>query len=485
MALPTLGTSSPLADSAKDLKDQLAEVSKQMEKVSGKDAEDLINQLKEIGKQADAQGPKLKKLFATDPNAAKALRTQFQGVIDKAVEMAAKVKEKSEEAAQQARIAGTKRAGQAVGMAGQAARGGGISGSQVGEMAGAAFGPEGAAVGEVIGKVADEIKAATDAIWNFAAASVQASNPGVWDRYQRAVQNMGAVFGRAFAPLVEEATHLTDQLNGALSEIAPVIGDIVQSLVSDFKPVMEAVVELAQDAAKAFKYMWAFFGPVVKDIAASIGAVVAAVGEAYAEVWSAFIDLAAQINSAFTGILPTIQDVMKDIAAAIVVAVKAAGQLLDILLVLGRQFAQGGKFDIGAAVKEAAERRKQLADAAKDAAGNRTLAARPAEFSAIEDIGRKVQQAAASTGSGAQGKDQGENIADIADRANAIAGFFGDLVGKVSVMAAKVDYIAERLANGIEHPATEGKKAIGQAIYDVGGKNVGDFFAGIGHLFGA
>jgi hypothetical protein len=419
-------------DKADALKKKLAEVSKAMETMGKDDAPALVDQLKKIAAAADAAGPTLKKLFTMDPQAARSLREQFQSVIDKAAEMAGKVRDKSADAGAAANKDTSRRTAQAakaVAGSGQIASGaiqGAEVGGAIGELAGPEMVPVGAAIGAAMGAATAAIKQATEAFGDFVESSVQASNPGLWERYQRSIEDLGAVFGTAFAPIIEWATERTDELNGVLSGIAPVVADIVASVVGSFKPAFESLLPIFEQLAEGVKGIWADFGPQFKTI-------------------------------------------MEVVAASIIAAVKAAQLLINTLAALGRQLASGQGLDIGKAFGDAQAVQTVLDAKGKGAKDDKTFAARPAEFDSIEGIGQKTWQAAASAGASSGGMES-----DIANIATTVSTFASALqTAAVALMTTYVIPIAtnvQNLADHFLHPLeATAKDAMDKAKASLGG----------------
>ena len=392
--LPARTAQEDLADQTKDLNKQLDLARASMAGMSAADLPAILQQLAKVAQAADKAGPALEGLFKLNPAAARSLKEQFQSVIDKAAEMG----EAARDSADKANAAGKHKAARFI-----QGGGGGVSGAvnSVGGLAG----PEGEIVAATINAVASAIQGAADALKGFVESSVEAANPGVWERYQRSVEDSGAVFGQAFTPIIELATQLTDQLNGALSEIAPVVGDIAGSIASDLGPVIEAVLPLIQEWIEGFKAIW-------QDIA------------------------------------PSFKDAMRSMAAVIVILVKNVQILINAL----GQMAKG--LSIHDAFAKAAQMQKELEDKAKGLAGQKTFAARPASFGEIEDIGKQAQLAAASAGTGAK---------PVEDSAAEIATIAGTIQGKLNEWGEKLAKIADgvaTIAGAIHNPVGAAKDAI-------------------------
>lgn len=425
MALPNLGPSTAqeeLSDKAKELGRELAEVSKQMAKMSAADAPALEGSLRKIAERADKIGPILAKLFVLDPKGARGLKEQFQSIIDSASEMAGKVQEKAREATQAAAKADRDQHDKTLRGAARGIRNlptGGVGGAAVGALALA--GPEGEVAAAAFSAVTQAISQATDALSDYATTAVKAANPGVWDRYERSLQDLSSVFGQAFTPVVQAATEYADKLNGVLTEIAPILSEIVGELVSDFKPIMEAVFSLAESIASAMKDAWG-------------------------------------------GMKDGFKSAMQEIAGTIVGIIKLVQELITILAVMNEQEKKTGHSDVATAAAEAKRRIAEADKAAKDSGGNKTFAARPAEFSNVEDIGKKVALAAASAG-GKQNSVE-DNTQTIADAAAEFVKKWDDLVQDASTCASAIGPIATAL-NTLANIGVGGSKSTGSDIADV------------------
>jgi hypothetical protein len=376
MALPNLPPTNvweEQSDAAKKLAKETADVGRAMANMGKNDAPLLVAQLQKIAQNADKAGPILSKLFKMDPQAARSLRSQFQSIIDGAAEMAAKVQQKAQEAEAAAAKASKDKHDSTLRGAARGIRNlptGGVGGAAVGALALA--GPEGEVAAAAFSAITQAISQATDAVSQYAAAAVQAANPGVWDRYERSVQDLSSVFGQAFTPAVQLATEYTDKLNGVLTEIAPILSEIVQELTNDFRPVLEATVSLGETLAEAFKSAWAENGEGFKSF-------------------------------------------LRELAEEMATVIKIAQRFITVLGILDEQQRKTGKTDIVSASAEATRRIAEADKAAKEAANKKTFAARPAEFTGIEDIGKKVALAAASAGEkGSSVEDPGQTIADAA-----------------------------------------------------------------------
>lgn len=419
MALPDLPARTAkedLSDQAKELNKQLEAARKAMEGMSGKDLPAILEQLANVAKAADKAGPALSGLFKLDPSGARSLRDQFQSVIDKAAEMGQAAKDAAEQAARAAEKAAAKQAKEDEKDRGDNLRGvargirnlpsGGIAGLAGGALA--AAGPEGEVAAAAFSAATQAIQGAIAAMQGFVESEVAAANPGIWERYQRSVQDIGAVFGQALSPIIEYATQLTDQLNGALSEIAPIVGDIAGEMVSDLKPVIEAFLPILVELFQGFKMIWEQVGPSFKEV-------------------------------------------MREIAAAIIVTVKAVKSLIDILILMNKGLTFGEAAKVAADLQKAAEQK------AKGLAGEKTFAARPAEFGNIEDIASKAQVAAASAGTGA--KPVEDSAADIAEKVAAMSAVLAQWGAQFTRMLADLD----RIANAIHDPVGAAKDAIANA----------------------
>jgi hypothetical protein len=417
MALPNLPPATAqeeLSDKAKALAAELAAVAKQMERMAASDAPALDGALRAIASRADGIGPILSKLFVLDPKGARGLKSQFQSIIDSAVEMAAKVKEKAESASQAARVAAEKTAQKQDANAKEqhdstlrgAARGirnlpsGGVGGAAAGALALA--GPEGEVAAAAFSAVTQAVQNATDALSGFVTSSVQASNPALMERYSRAVEDLSAVFGQALSPVMETATEFTNEFNGILSEIAPIIGDIASEISSDFKPIMAALMELFQSLADIMKDIWGEAGSGFKTFA-------------------------------------------EEVAAGTTLMIKAVEYLIILMEQLGKQLASGAQtLDFGKAGKDASDAMGKAAKESKEHKKEKTFAARPASFESLEGLAQKAQVAAASAGTGgpATMEDNTAKIAEMMDKASQVLGRVMDYLGKIPEIANSVNLLA-------------------------------------------
>ena len=482
---PSPGEAGALSDAAKDLRRQLDAVAEAMGRMKAEDADGLEAELKKIAEAAEKTGPELAKLFQVDPAAARRLRDQMQAVVDQAGKMGRAVRQKADdmrqakaesakkEAADQAAKADKdaradkQKAAQNIGKAAQLATGGaGNSPTHgLGALAGGAIGGAidpaggevvGAAIGAAFDQAATAIQNATDALSGFIASSVQAANPGVWERYQRSVQDFGAIFGNALAPLIEMMRDWTDKLNGVLSSIAPIIADAVQEIVADLAPVINAVIEFAQTLAQSFRDMAKVFGPIfsvaVKFAAQAMELFLAACDA----VMDVLNDLFATMDAAGDG-GATWTSVWQKIGEAIQVVTKVVKDLIYVMAELAKQFAKTGTMDVPKAVKDAAANQKKKEDAAKNAAQGKTFAARPAEFAGIEDIGKQTQLAFASQGTGPTAKPPDDNIADIAA---AVAGLESFFLSWAAGVGRDISVIAEHIRNPVGSAVKDATDAV-------------------------
>ena len=316
----------------------------------------------------------------------------------------------------------------------------------------------GAAIGAAFDQAATAIQNATDALSGFIASSVQAANPGVWERYQRSVQDFGAIFGNALAPAHRNDAGLDRQTQrrpllhrpdhrrrGSRRRSSPTCRPSSMPSSSSRKTMAQSFRDMAKVFGPIFSVAVKFAAQAMELFLAACDAVMDVLNHLFATM-----DAAGDGGATWTS-------VWQKIGEAIQVVTKVVKDLIYVMAELAKQFAKTGTMDVPKAVKDAAANQKKKEDAAKNAAQGKTFAARPAEFAGIEDIGKQTQLAFASQGTGPTAKPPDDNIADIAA---AVAGLESFFLSWAAGVGRDISVIAEHIRNPVGSAVKDATDAV-------------------------
>ena len=223
-----------------------------------------------------------------------------------------------------------------------------------GQIAGAGGAPLAAALGPTVAGFTalnvtiGQTSAEFEKLERSAIAFSQFANPAQVMRLQRAQEDLSAAFGVILLPIVDMTARSFDRINALITRLQPVLEPVIQELANAFEEVIKQGVEVAQMLITEFQ-------PEIQQIA----------------------------------------QMLRELAKALIQATHAATEMYAISVVMIDRIKSGRILDIlnPARYGEMAEEAQRRLAAAR-AGGAITIAARPAQYIATEEIGRQARLAA-------------------------------------------------------------------------------------------
>lgn len=146
-----------------------------------------------------------------------------------------------------------------LGKVGMAAKGAALSTQTAGQLPTAAI----TALADVAGRVVGVFDRLGSSVGRF----VEASNPAEMIRFNIAVKDLSAAFGKVFEPVILVATEFANILNQFVTSLQPVLGPLVQTLADAFlqiaKAVLDAVAPIIESLIPVFQMLADFILPPI------------------------------------------------------------------------------------------------------------------------------------------------------------------------------------------------------------------------------
>jgi hypothetical protein len=129
------------------------------------------------------------------------------------------------------------------------------AGGAAGRLPGAALQGLAGAAGSAVGAITGMARAV--------GAFVEASNPGEMLRFNMAVRDLMAAFGRVFEPVIMVLTEFANVLNQFVTSLQPVLGPLVKQLANAFLQIAKALLDVLAPIIESLIPVFQFLADVV------------------------------------------------------------------------------------------------------------------------------------------------------------------------------------------------------------------------------